>query len=100
MHGDLELLMRNVFHQFPPAKWHDVQGVVQGEGFAGTVSKVDADNPSGLENPFHYSYDYSGPKYSDWENRRISPPLLPLLNAPADDAESQRNRFPWVLREK
>jgi tetratricopeptide (TPR) repeat protein len=94
MRGDFELLMRSVFHQFPPAKWREVvEGVVQGEGFAGTVSNVVVDNPSGLEKPFHYSYDYSRPNYSDWENRRISPPLLPLLSAPADDAETPSEPF-------
>lgn len=84
-HGDEEISMRTVFHQAPPAQWRDlVQNMIRFVGFAGTVSNVEADNPSQLDKPFHYSFDYKRPTYSDWENKRITPPLFPLLGLPGD----------------
>jgi tetratricopeptide (TPR) repeat protein len=92
--GDLELILRVLFHQIPPSKWSDiVEGLAQDSGFSGKTSKVDVDNPSALEKPFQYSYDYSQPKFSDWSNRRISPPLPPLLTAPGDDEEAPSEPF-------
>lgn len=92
--GDVELLMRSAFHQVPPVRWPDlVQGSVRLLGFGGTVSNVVADNPDELDKPFHYSYDYTRPNYSDWPNHRISPPLPPLLLPTAEDAEAPAEPF-------
>lgn len=94
MHGDDEVILRAAFRQVPPAQWRDlVQGIVNSMGFAGTVSAIDVDSPANLDKPFHYSYDYKRQNYSDWENRRISPPLYPLLFEPGDNAEEPTAPF-------
>ncbi|HSU58261.1 MAG TPA: DUF3857 domain-containing protein [Bryobacteraceae bacterium] len=86
-HGDEEVIVRSAFHSVPPAKWRDlVQVMVNALGFLGTVSNVDVDSPTGLDKPFHYSFDYKRPNYSDWENHRVSPPLFPILLAPGENA--------------
>ena len=95
LRGDMELLMRSLFHQAPASQWVEItQQLVRLQGFAGTVSNVEADNPDALANPFHYSFDYVRPTYSDWANHRTSPPLFPLLLAIADDAEKPTEPIP------
>ncbi len=78
--GDEEVIFRTLFHQLAPAQWQQVvQAMVNGLGFAGTVSSVDVDNPENLDKPFHFSYEYLRNDYSDWPNRRITPPLFPFV---------------------
>ncbi len=93
-HGDVEMVIRSLFQQVPPANWRElVQNMVRGAGFAGTVSNLDVDNVRDLDKPVHYAYDYTRPNYSDWANRRISPPLFPLLFAPAEGQEAPEEPF-------
>lgn len=74
--GDGEVILRSVFHAAAPALWPTLaQRMAAAMGFAGTVSDLDVDNPANLEQPFHYSYTYERKNYSDWENRRLAPPL-------------------------
>ncbi len=94
--GETEVVLRTAFHQVPASQWQElVQILVRSVGFAGTVSNVDVDNPESLDKPFHYSYDYLRENYSDWANRRISPPFffIPLPfsedeEKPADPIET------------
>jgi tetratricopeptide (TPR) repeat protein len=85
--GDFEILLRTVFRRVPQPQWKDlVQQISFGSGFGGTVSEVVASSPEATESPFHFSYDYNRKDYSDWENRRITPPFPPMLMpAPRDD---------------
>ncbi len=85
--GDFEILLRTVFRRVPQTNWKDlVQQISFGAGFGGTVSEVVASSPEATESPFHFSYDYNRKDYSDWENRRITPPFPPMLMpAPRDD---------------
>ncbi len=80
LRGDLEILIRTVFRRVPQSQWKDlVQQISFGSGFGGTVSHVVASSPEATESPFHFSYDYNRKDYSDWENRRITPPFPPML---------------------
>lgn len=77
--GDSELLYRNGFHQFPPARWQQLmQTTVNTLGFGGNVSNVEVENLNDLGKPLHYSFDYVRKNYSDWPDRRINPPLFPI----------------------
>ena len=94
LRGDDELVLRSAFHQLPPARWLElVQQIVRANGFAGTVSNLDAESPELLTKPFHYSFDYTRPDYSDWQNRRVVPPLLPLLLLTPDAAAGHAEPF-------
>ncbi len=93
-HGDFETLLRAIFEQVAPVKWPElVQNIVHGGGFAGTISNLDVANPRDLDKPIQYSYDYSRPTYSDWPNRRISPPLPPILLAPDDSVKKPEEPY-------
>lgn len=77
--GDTELPFRGAFRMVPVSRWKDlVQRVSYGLGFAGDVSEVTASQPEKTSEPFHVSYSYSRKDYSDWGNRRITPPLPPI----------------------
>ncbi len=85
--GDSELLFKSVFHLSPPAQWTQLaQNISIALGYGGTVSNLDVDNPADTSTPFHYSYDYERKTYSDWDNRRFTPPLPPL-SLPHSDEE-------------
>lgn len=85
--GDTEVILKGVYHATAPAQWTQLaQNMAGAMGFAGTVSRVAVDNPTDTEKPFHYSYDYERKNYSDWENRRFTPPLLPVS---FEDTEEQ-----------
>jgi len=81
--GDGEVLLRTAFRRVPQAQWKDlVQNISYGAGFGGTVSEIVAGSPEATDSPFRLSYSYNRKDYSDWENRRISPPF-PALRLPA-----------------
>ncbi len=87
--GDDELILRSVFHQTAPVQWQElVQNLMRSQGFVGTVSNVDVDNPQNLDKPFHYAYDYVRTNYSDWPNRRIGAPLFPI-GLPSSDSQEK-----------
>jgi len=85
--GDLELVYRTMFRRIPQSRWKElVQQLSYGSGFGGTVSEVVASSPEGTDSAFHFSYAYNRKDYSDWENRRITPPFPPIsLPALKDD---------------
>ena len=77
--GDGEVLLRSVFHASAPKDWQKLaQALSANLGFGGTVSELDISNPTDTATPFHISYSYERKTYSDWENRRITPPLPPI----------------------
>jgi hypothetical protein len=72
-------VVRAVFRSAAPAQWQAVaQQISNGLGFGGTVSHVEVENLNNPETPFHYSYEYAREVYSDWANRRFTPPIPPL----------------------
>jgi len=88
--GDTEVILKGAFHATPPAKWSEMaQNISFALGYAGTVSNLDVDNPGDTSAPFHYSYDYERKTYSDWENRRITPPLPPIVLPHSDEKKPE-----------
>ena len=84
--GDTELLFRAAFRMLPQPQWKDlVQRISYALGFGGDVSNVDAIQLEKTVEPFHFSYDYKREDYSDWSNRRISPPLPRIALPEVDD---------------
>jgi tetratricopeptide (TPR) repeat protein/transglutaminase-like putative cysteine protease len=80
---DAEVLFRAGFRRVPQTQWKDlVQNVSRSMGFGGTVDDVEVSSPENLTDAFHFSYSYDRKDYSDWSNRRITPPLPPV---PASD---------------
>jgi tetratricopeptide (TPR) repeat protein/transglutaminase-like putative cysteine protease len=76
--GDVEVINRFVFRQYPAVQWKDVvQQVSYRWGFAGDVSEVTASNPEDTIKPFEFAYDYKREKIGDWDNHRITAPLPP-----------------------
>ncbi|HEY6443288.1 MAG TPA: DUF3857 domain-containing protein [Candidatus Acidoferrales bacterium] len=84
--GDGELLYRMALRQAGQADWKAVmQKVSQNLGFGGTVSDVTATSPEATDKPFQIDYSYKREKYSDWDDRQITPPFPPILIPTAPD---------------
>lgn len=74
--GDDEIGLKGAFHATAPAQWTQMaQNMAGAMGYAGKVRGVAVDNPTNIEAPFHYSYDYERTNYSDWGNLRFTPPV-------------------------
>ena len=96
MLGDTAVAMRAAFHQLAPAQWQAfAQQMSYALGYRGDVSRVDVEDLDDLDKPFHYGYDYTRKKFSDWEEHRITAPLPPLAFGPGDEAEKPKEPF-WV----
>jgi tetratricopeptide (TPR) repeat protein/transglutaminase-like putative cysteine protease len=95
--GDREVLLRAAFRAVALPQWKDlVQQVSFGAGFGGEVSEVSASAPEKTDEAFHISYNYKRKDYSDWSNRRISPPL-PMISLPnPGDEESKPPSTIWL----
>ena len=95
--GDTELLFRAAFRRVPMQQWKDLaQTLSYGLGFSGDVSDVSAGAPEKTEEPFHVSYSYKRKDYSNWSERRITPPL-PMLTLPVlSDADSKPEIPIWL----
>ena len=77
--ADSAVLMREAFRRVPESQWKELmQRISAAMSFGGEVSNVKVTPPDEIDNPFQISYDYERKNYSDWENRRITPPLPPL----------------------
>jgi tetratricopeptide (TPR) repeat protein/transglutaminase-like putative cysteine protease len=95
--GDAELLYRLAMRQAAQPQWNEVmQQISSNLGFGGTVSDVSASSPDATENPFRIEYNYTRKDYSDWENKRISPPFPPVFLPEAPD-EAEKNPKPIKL---
>jgi tetratricopeptide (TPR) repeat protein len=91
LRGDPEVLYRIVFRQAGQAVWNDVmQQISSNLGFRGKVSDVTATAPEATDSPFQIEYGYNRKDYSDWENRRISPPFPYLLLPDVPEAGEEK----------
>jgi len=96
-HGDAELMLRYAFRSVPQSQWKQfVQNVSNGSGFGGDVSNVAVSSVEQTAQPFQFSYDYKREKLSEWDDKRVSPPLPPVGSElvpgvktikPADDVD-------------
>ncbi|HLY63250.1 MAG TPA: DUF3857 domain-containing protein [Terriglobia bacterium] len=86
--GDIEVIFRLAFRQTPQSKWKDlVQRISYASGFAGEVTDVTPTSPEATDEPFRVSYQYVRKEYSDWANRRITPPTQICSFFQLDDKE-------------
>ena len=80
--GDSELVAREAFRQTPESRWKDlVQLISRAGGFGGDVSEIEASSPEATNDPYVITYKYTRKDYSDWPNRRITPPI-DMINLP------------------
>lgn len=92
-----EVVLRTGFRNTPLPQWKDLaQQVSYASGFAGTVSEVTASPPEATHEPFRISYHYTRKDYPDWKNRRISPPLPPIVLPILKEEESQPSEPIWL----
>jgi hypothetical protein len=96
--GDAEVALRAAFRQVSQAQWKDlVQGMSYRMGFGGDVSNVQATPPEAMAKAFRISYDYLRKGYSDWENKRITPPLPPMGVEATNEANPKKPSEPVFL---
>ncbi|MBV9183214.1 MAG: DUF3857 domain-containing protein, partial [Acidobacteria bacterium] len=94
--GDSEVFLRAAFRVVPLPQWKDlVQRISYGLGFSGDVSDVNVTPPEKTGEAFQVSYDYKRKDYSDWSNRRITPPL-PQMTLPQVDDEITPTAPIWL----
>ena len=97
LRGDGEVLLRSAFRTVPLAQWKDlVQQLSVASGFGGEVTNVSASAPEKTDEAFHFSYNYTRKDYSDWSNRRITPPV-PMISLPDLGDDGSRPSSPiWL----
>ncbi|HEX6878978.1 MAG TPA: DUF3857 domain-containing protein, partial [Terriglobales bacterium] len=90
--NDTEFIFRLAYRRVPEAQWKELaQRISQSMGFGGDVSSVVVSKPDDTSKPFEVSYDYERKKYSDWEDRQITPPLPPLgIESYKDDEKAPK----------
>ena len=89
--GDDEVIFRALMRRAGPAKWNDVmQAVMSNLGFGGTVSDTAGGSPEATDMPYQITFHYNRKEYSDWANRRITPPIPPFLLPQVPDDEKKR----------
>jgi tetratricopeptide (TPR) repeat protein/transglutaminase-like putative cysteine protease len=94
--GDQEVLLRSAFRAVALPQWKDlVQQLSLASGFGGEVSDVSASAPEKTDEAFHFSYNYKRKDYSDWSNRRITPPL-PMISLPDLGDEGNAPSAIWL----
>jgi len=91
--GDAEVVYRMAFRQLSQSQWREgVQRISYVLGFGGEVSNVVVSAPDEVDKPFAISYDYLRKNYSDWDNRRFTPPVPPIgIEANKDDRKPQES---------
>jgi tetratricopeptide (TPR) repeat protein/transglutaminase-like putative cysteine protease len=95
--GDAEVIYRTAIRKVAQPQWNEfIQRVSTNLGYGGTVSDVAASAPDATDTPFHIEYNYTKKEYSDWENKRISPPFLPIFLPEAPD-ETEKEPKPIKL---
>jgi tetratricopeptide (TPR) repeat protein len=88
--GDDEVIFRSLMRRAGQAKWNDVmQAVMSNLGFGGTVSDTSAGSPEATDMPYQITFHYNRKEYSDWANRRITPPIPPFLLPQVPDDEKK-----------
>jgi len=95
--GDAEFLLRSAFRITPQPQWKDlIQRVSYLWNFAGSVSDVSASPPDATDSAFQLNYNYTRKDYSDWTDKRISPPLPPVFAADISD-KAKTDTHPFQL---
>jgi transglutaminase-like putative cysteine protease len=99
--GDVGMIFRSAFRQVPPAQWNElVQRIASSETFGGETSNPQVGEVEQIDQPFHFSFNYTREKYFQWDDSYaahwIGPPM-PLFGnelipgakeeKPADDPE-------------
>lgn len=88
--GDGEVALRTMYRNTAQNQWPELtQSLVSRMGFAGTVKDVAAMQPEKTSGAFWMSYEYHRPSYGDWENRRITLPLPPLVLPELNEAQKK-----------
>lgn len=78
--GDDELVYRMVVRRTAQPQWNAViQQISSNLGFGGTVTDVTASAPEATDTPFHIEYQYRRETYSDWAEKRFTPPFPPVF---------------------
>jgi tetratricopeptide (TPR) repeat protein len=95
--GDREVFLRGAFRAVASPQWKDVvQQLSYASGFGGEVSEVNASAPEKTDEAFHIGYNYKRKDYSDWTNRRVTPPL-PIISLPdLGEEESKPPSTIWL----
>jgi len=95
--GDREVLLRAAFRSVAFSQWKEVvQQLSYVAGFGGDVSEVSATAPEKTDEAFRVSYHYKRKDYSDWSNRRITPPLPVIFLPELGDEESKSSQTIWL----
>lgn len=96
--GSLAVIYRSAFRSVPQSKWQELaQGISYRQGFGGTVSNVEVTGLDDLDQPVKVTYDYERSDYSDWEQRRISPPFPATGLARRDDLRDPNEPLPQQI---
>lgn len=78
--GDSEILFRLAFRSTPEEKWPDLLHVLSLRwGFGGTVKNAVLSPINTTDPLLVISYDYTRDNYSDWTEKKISPPFPPFF---------------------
>jgi len=94
---DNELLLRAAFRNVPMPQWKDlIQQISFASGFAGETTDVSAGSPEKVDEPFRFAYSYTRKDYPDWPNRRVSPPVPPIVLPQLEDDEKKSSSPIWL----
>ena len=86
LRGDSEIMYREISHQLPAPNGTISPGIsLKTWASAGHLITLMSPSRNIRSNLSHYSYDYTRKEYSDWSNRRIQPPMMPVVFPSADD---------------
>lgn len=101
MDGDVGVVMRSAFRRVSQSQWKDlIERIAHGESYGGEVSNPQVSDVEKIDEPFHFSFDYTREQYYKWDDNSsshwIGPPLPPMggelppgikEKKPADDPE-------------
>jgi len=95
--NDNELLLRSAFRNVPMPQWKNlIQQISLASGFAGETTDVSAESPEKVDEPFRFNYAYTRKDYPDWSNRRISPPVPPIVLPQLEDDAKKPSSPIWL----
>ena len=101
MDGDAGVFMRFAFRRFPQSQWKELlERLARAQNFSGEISNPQVSDVEKIDDPLHFSFDYTREKYFKWNDTQtahwIGPPLPPTgielppgnkEKKPADDPE-------------
>ncbi len=93
IHGDSEVVLRQVFRNVGSAQWQQVvENMSSKEGLGKEVSEVKISDPTKVREPFTFSYRLTKPNYVDPSKKKVDLklplPIFSLATADPDDADS------------